>query len=123
MPSGECRLGGVSRSNQSIDNLGNVVKFIHLTDPHMVVRPKRLFDLDLHARLAAAVTSINAHHPDAQFCMVTGDLTHWGEPDAYAEFREILDDLPFPWHPLLGNHDVRTASREALADFTKPKIG
>ena len=49
--------------------------------------------------------------------MVTGDLTHWGEPDAYGELREILDDLPFPWHPLLGNHDVRTASREALADF------
>lgn len=92
------------------------MKFIHLTDPHLVARPQKLFDLDLHERLDAAVASINAAHADAAFCMVTGDLTHWGEPAAYAEVVESLNRLAMPWHPLLGNHDARDVARRAMAE-------
>ncbi len=68
-----------------------------------------LFGIDLVTRLDAAVRSVNAQHPDAAFCMVTGDLAHWGEPAAYARICESLDRLSMPWHPLMGNHDDRGA--------------
>ena len=93
------------------------MKFIHLTDPHLVPRPRRLYDIDVHDRLAAAVKSINENHADAEFCMVTGDLADKGEQDAYLELRGILDELACPWHPLVGNHDSREVARAHLPDL------
>ena len=65
------------------------MKFIHLTDTHLVPAPRRLFALDPRARLTAAVADINRRHADAAMVAVTGDLTHWGEPGAYADLRAI----------------------------------
>lgn len=90
------------------------MKFLHLTDPHLVARPQKLFGLDVQARLQRAVDSINARHGDAELCVLTGDLAHWGEPEAYADIREIMDCLNMPWHPILGNHDDRDAFRDAF---------
>ncbi|MEM8803578.1 MAG: metallophosphoesterase, partial [Pseudomonadota bacterium] len=57
------------------------MKFIHLTDTH-VVGSGLLYGQDPAERLAEAVTSINAEHSDAEFVIVTGDMTHWGDADA-----------------------------------------
>lgn len=91
------------------------MKFIHLTDTHLVEPGKKLYGLDPAARLAAAVEDINAHHPDAVQVVVTGDLTHWGEPPAYQAFRETMDKLTIPYVTLVGNHDRRAACLAALA--------
>lgn len=90
------------------------MKFIHLTDTHQVRRGTELYGLDPRARLDAAVASIAAEHPDAAFVAVTGDLAHWGEPDAYVALREGLAPLPMPVHLLIGNHDDRGAFRAAF---------
>jgi len=92
------------------------MKFIHLTDPHLVERPQKLFDLDVQERLEAAVVSINTHHGDAELCVLTGDLTHWGEPAAYDDINGIMGRLVIPWHVILGNHDDRDTFREAFPD-------
>ena len=92
------------------------MKFIHLTDPHLVEPPQKLFDLDGQERLAAAVASINKHHADAEMCVLTGDLTHWGEPTAYGDIKDIMGQLTIPWHVILGNHDDRNVFREAFPD-------
>lgn len=84
------------------------MKFIHLTDPHLTASGE-LFELDLGERLRAAVDSINRRHADAELVMITGDIAHWGEPEAYARVRDALGDLFMPWYPLVGNHDVRDA--------------
>lgn len=89
-------------------------KFIHLTDPHFVAGDGLLYGLDPRARLAAAIASINDAHADAAFCVVTGDLAHWGEPGAYVRLAEALGRLRIPFHLLLGNHDGRAAFREAF---------
>lgn len=90
------------------------MKFLHITDPHLVARPQKLFDIDVLARLELAVESINARHGDAKLCVLTGDLTHWAEPEAYMEVKAIMGGLAMPWHPILGNHDDREIFRTAF---------
>lgn len=90
------------------------LSFIHLTDLHLVAPGEVLYGLDPAARLQAAVDSIiNRHGPGcaapAEFAVITGDLAHWGEVEAYEALKEILRPLPFPCHLLLGNHDDRGA--------------
>ncbi|SMF78485.1 diethylphosphate phosphodiesterase [Tistlia consotensis] len=84
-------------------------KFIHVTDTHLIAPPHRLYGLDPRERLAAAVADIARLHGDAAFVAITGDLTHRGEPGAYAALREVLAGLPMPCHLVLGNHDDRAA--------------
>ncbi|MBO6520672.1 MAG: phosphodiesterase [Rhodospirillales bacterium] len=98
------------------------MKFIHLTDPH-VTATGELFNLDVDARLRAAVQSINSRHADAELVMITGDITHWGEPEAYRRVCEALGALTMPWYPLIGNHDVRDAFLAGLPNVTADDAG
>jgi 3',5'-cyclic AMP phosphodiesterase CpdA len=91
------------------------MKLIHLTDTHLVAGDARLYGLDPAARLNAAVADIRAHHADAVLAVVTGDLTHWGEPAACANLGSALARLPMPWVAMVGNHDRRAACLEMLA--------
>jgi 3',5'-cyclic AMP phosphodiesterase CpdA len=90
------------------------LKFIHLTDTHLARPGLRLYGLDPRARLDAAIADINAHHADAAFAVVTGDLTHWGEPEAYANFAQGMAALKLPYVAMVGNHDRRVACLDGL---------
>lgn len=92
------------------------MKFIHLTDTHLVAPGEPLHGLDPHANLLACVASIRARHADAAFCVHTGDLVDGGDPRAYRAAVEALAALPMPVHVIPGNHDDRAALREAFAD-------
>lgn len=82
-------------------------KIIHLTDTHLVAPPRRLYGLDPFARFRPAIDVINAQHGDASGVFITGDLTHWGEEEAYRALRVELERLTVPYHLVLGNHDQR----------------
>ena len=60
------------------------LKFIHLTDPHLLAPGRALHGTDPTWRLRRAVASINAEHAEAAFVVITGDLADRGEPAAYA---------------------------------------
>lgn len=83
------------------------MKFLQLTDTHFVPPGKELYGRNPRRALDAAVADINAHHGDAELLVVTGDLTHWGEPDAFANLAEALAPLAMPVELLIGNHDAR----------------
>ncbi|WP_449370153.1 phosphodiesterase [Thiomonas sp.] len=92
------------------------MKLIHLTDTHLTTPGRTLYGIDPLARLQAAVAHIARQHADAELCVVTGDLTHWGEDAAYASLRECLQMLPMPVLPLIGNHDDRGRFRAAFPE-------
>jgi 3',5'-cyclic AMP phosphodiesterase CpdA len=103
--------------------------FLHLTDPHVTPEgAPPLYRLDPGARLALAVADIARRHgPEgaapAAFAVLTGDLTHHGEPEAYERLRAILAGMPCPVHLLLGNHDERAAFRTAFPDAPADEAG
>ncbi|MEM7507006.1 MAG: phosphodiesterase [Pseudomonadota bacterium] len=80
--------------------------FIRLTDLH-VPAEETLFGLSPRARLGALIDVINAEHSDAEFVLITGDLTHAGSPAAYRALSGMLARLKLPVHLMLGNHDAR----------------
>lgn len=92
------------------------MKFIQITDLHMVPAGETLYGLDPAERLGACVADINAQHGDAAFAIVTGDLAHVGDAEAYARLRQLLSPLAMPCHLLIGNHDRRTTFRESFPD-------
>ena len=88
------------------------MKFIHLTDTHVIGGGRRLYGADPARRLALAVDNINSEHGDAAFVVLTGDMTHWGDADAYGAFRGEIERLAMPVHLMVGNHD----DTEAFSD-------
>ena len=90
------------------------MKLIHLTDTHLVPKGSKLFGRDPRVVLDAAIADINAHHADAELLVLTGDLTHWGEPEAFANLAEALAALKLLIRLLIGNHDDREAYRKAF---------
>lgn len=99
------------------------MKIIHLTDTHFVPPGKTLYGGDPQATLAAAVADINRHHADADLVCITGDLTHWGEPAAFASLAETLQPLVPPLQLLIGNHDERDAFAEQFPDQPRDEDG
>ena len=92
------------------------LKFIHLTDTHLVPGGERLHGLNPRDRLEACIDNINTEHADAERCVVTGDLADAGAPDAYRVLRESLARLRMPVHLVIGNHDRREEVLKAFPD-------
>ncbi|GGG79525.1 3',5'-cyclic adenosine monophosphate phosphodiesterase CpdA [Salipiger pallidus] len=99
------------------------MKFIHLTDTHVIGGDRTLYGGDPAQRLGLAVDSINREHSDAAFTVVTGDLTHWGDADAYAAFEAQISRLAMPLVLMVGNHDVTEAFSATFPDAPRDEAG
>ena len=55
------------------------MKFVHLTDLHLVPPTQKLWGLDPFARLELCLGDIEKYHGDAAFCAISGDLTERGK--------------------------------------------
>ena len=93
------------------------MKLIHFTDTHFVGPGEMLYGLDPRARLDACIADINAHHADADLAVLTGDLTHFGDPASFGNVRESLSALRVPLRLLLGNHDRNETFRRTFPDM------
>jgi 3',5'-cyclic AMP phosphodiesterase CpdA len=98
------------------------MKFIHLTDTH-VIGEGLLYGQDPAERLARAVASINSEHSDAEFVVVTGDMTHWGDSQAYARFAGEIRQLAMPVHLMIGNHDDTPSLVQTFPDVPRDENG
>ncbi len=95
-----------------------MIKLIHVTDPHLTVPGTDLFGLDPHERLDACLSHVEAQHGDADLLVISGDLTHDGEPPAYEALARRLEQTSAPWRVLMGNHDDRSAFFAAFPNYT-----
>ena len=90
------------------------MKFLQISDVHLIPDGGTLYGLNPHERLAACIADVNAQHGDAEFVVFTGDLVHTGHPDAYARLSDLLGGLRLPYHLMLGNHDDRETFKAAF---------
>jgi 3',5'-cyclic AMP phosphodiesterase CpdA len=92
------------------------MKFVILSDTHFVPVGQTLFALDPRARLDAAIQAINRDHSDLEFVIITGDLAHSGQSEAYRNLANALERITVPVLLMLGNHDRRAPFRKTFAD-------
>ena len=90
------------------------VKFVQITDLHVVPEGARLHGLDPGERLERCIDSLLAEHADAACCVATGDLVNDRPREAYRRLAGQLARLPMPVHLVLGNHDDRGEFRNAF---------
>lgn len=84
-----------------------MLKFIILSDLHIVPEGKLSHGLDTTERLDVAIDFVNRHHGDAAFVVIDGDLADHGEPAAYERLKAHLPGLKPKTFMTLGNHDNR----------------
>ena len=89
-------------------------KIIWMSDLHFTADGDVLGH-DPRVRLTRAVAHINAHHRDAAYCVISGDLVNRGTVADYEALAGILAQLQVPVLPMVGNHDDRKLLRQALA--------
>ncbi len=83
------------------------MKFIHLTDTHLVDPANSLHGLDPAARFTPFIDNINALHADAECCVISGDLADAGESAAYRYLSDQIRRSQIPCDLMIGNHDHR----------------
>ncbi len=83
------------------------LKFLVLSDLHLVRHGHTSMTLDTVARFEQAVECINTRYADADFCVIAGDLADGGEAEAYVRLKEIASRIAIPTYITLGNHDDR----------------
>ena len=94
------------------------MKLIHITNLHFSVSGKQLHDINPRSRLDACVADINTHHSDADLCVITSDLTHWGELNACHTLRHCLAELKIPTQLVVGNHGDRQTLLETVPEIS-----
>jgi 3',5'-cyclic AMP phosphodiesterase CpdA len=92
----------------------SILKFVVLSDLHLVKEGVLSHGLDTTERLRAGVAAINARHADADFCVLAGDLADLGDTEAYERLKDCLADLSVPLHITIGNHDNRDTFLEVF---------
>ena len=90
------------------------MKLIHLTDIHITVEGEKILGKDPNTHFAEAIAHINKHQADADLAIITGDLTNWGEIEAYQRLQALLETLKMPTRLLIGNHDDRNNFRDVF---------
>lgn len=99
------------------------MKLIHLSDIHLTIPGEPMGGLDPHVRFAQALADVNEKHSDAARIIITGDLTHWGEREAYEALKEVVSSQSVPIRLLIGNHDDRAMFRDVFADHPADENG
>lgn len=87
-----------------------MLKFVVLSDLHLVDEGETSHGLDTYARLEQGIEAVNTRHADADFCVLAGDLADLGHKGAvapYARLKELVARLGMPCHITIGNHDNR----------------
>lgn len=99
------------------------MRFVQVSDTHIVPRGRRLHRLDPVDRLERCISAINNHHRNLDLCLFTGDLTDKGDVESYQTLREILGQLDAPYKLLIGNHDRRETFLEVFPESPRDEHG
>ena len=84
-----------------------MLKFIVLSDLHIVPEGKLSHGLDTLDRLNQSIDYVNQNHGDAAFVVCAGDLADHGEAAAYERLKTAIERLNVSTYLTLGNHDNR----------------
>ena len=99
------------------------MKIVQISDIHLGAPGEEINGCHPSERLLSCFEDIVAWHSDAEFCVITGDLTEFAEPAAYEFLKSTLKDFPLPCYLMLGNHDDRGVFQSVFDDYFQDENG
>lgn len=103
-----------------------MLKFLVLSDLHLVDETETSHGLDTHLRMEQAIDWINRRHTDADFIVLAGDLADLGFKGAtqpYERLKTLVSGLSVPCHLTIGNHDSRDIFVSVFGAETRAETG
>jgi len=97
-------------------NKTEVIRIVQITDLHLFAdKQQDLLGIKTWDSFQAVVDAMQPDIVDADFILVTGDVSQDQSKASYALACSVLDKLGKPVHILPGNHDVPQVMRAAMA--------
>lgn len=91
-------------------------KVLIISDPHLYT--SGLYGRDTYERLHRCFAHMRAHHADASFILLLGDIAHNGDAATYTRLASLARELPLPLFALPGNHDDAGLMARMLPPFS-----
>ncbi len=96
-----------SMSSESDCRARDVLRFIHITDTHLLDGADDTFHrINTKQTLQAVLAHCAARYPDADFWLFTGDISQTGAKESYAQFESAIREYDVPVYCVPGNHDT-----------------
>ncbi|MBE8598140.1 metallophosphoesterase family protein [Xenorhabdus sp. BG5] len=95
------------------------MKVIHLTDIHLTQnREQKIFDVDPYENFDFVCEEICRIKKitEIELTVISGDITHNGDVDAYRYFLKKMEALMIPYIAILGNHDLKSNFNIAVTE-------
>ena len=97
------------------------VLFAQISDSHISGPGELAYGkVPVGENLERTVAYLNALDPQPQLTLVTGDILYAGGTSHAQEAARILGALEMPWYIIPGNHDDRSALRDAFTPEVLP---
>jgi len=94
----------MSKNIQS--NHTDTLKFVHITDTHLLDQADEIFhSLNTKESLELVLSHSKTHYPDADFILFTGDISQTGSKESYILFESVIQQCDLPIYCVPGNHD------------------
>ncbi|GMR08582.1 MAG: hypothetical protein BMS9Abin26_1587 [Gammaproteobacteria bacterium] len=85
----------------------DALKFVHITDPHLLDQPEETFhSLNTRKNLEAVLSDSLMRYPDIDFLLFTGDISQTGSEESYTLFNSLVQQYDLPIYCIPGNHDT-----------------
>ncbi|NKB50925.1 MAG: phosphodiesterase [Rhizobiaceae bacterium] len=97
------------------------MKLVHISDIH--IHPQQILGSDPIANFRACMAHVDEHNGDADMIIISGDLTHHGDPSSYARLKDMLDEWQFSPLLMMGNHDHRKHFQTAFPEVKSDENG
>ena len=92
---------------KELQNNPENLKFIHITDTHLLNQPDETFnDLNTKKTFEKVLSQSQTRYPDIDFLLLTGDISQTGTEDSYTLFQTIIQQYDLPIYCVPGNHDT-----------------
>ena len=110
-------------SNYLHDNHTDTLKFVHITDTHLLDNAEENFhSLNTKESLEAVLSHIETSYPDIDFLLFTGDISQTGSEESYALFKSVIQRYELPVFCVPGNHDTPSLLQQTVPNCPDESI-
>ncbi|PCJ87159.1 MAG: hypothetical protein COA54_06550 [Thiotrichaceae bacterium] len=110
-------------TEQSLHKRAGNIKFIHITDTHLLDAPEETFHcLNTKENLERVLSESLRRYSDIDFILFTGDISQTGTAESYILFKSVLQGYEFPVYCVPGNHDTPKLLQHVIPDVPESSI-